>query len=260
MNAVYAYTQKDHHYKPLNENFVRLAKLSVKSSKKYYKTRFYCDEPSLQFFNENGIFFDEIIMVDDFVKDYPTVSSISKIYAMIHQTEPYLLLDFDTVLLEEITSPYTITYGHPEIQINNKYISLDTLLYTHNRYLEPFNNHIRKYFNDNELLKMDWLMYPSFCLVMVKAPLLIGEIYLNIFNTILKEDIAKIPSELVEQFLCHQKIVKYKVDYGFLSTDHYENGDHLDFNIMNIISKKYVHLNINNKKIKDELIYLENII
>jgi hypothetical protein len=29
---------------------------------------------------------------------------------------------------------------------------------------------------------------------------------------------------------------------------------------MDMISKKYVHLNINNKKINDEIIYLESII
>jgi hypothetical protein len=260
MIAVYAYTQKDHHYKPLNESFIRLARLSVKSAKKYYKTRFYCDEPSLQFFNENGIFFDEVIMVGDFVKDYPTISSISKIYAMMHQTEPYLLLDLDTVLLEKITSQHTITYGHPEIQINHKYISLDTLLYTYERYLNPFNSHIRRYFDDLDISKMDWLMYPSFCLVMVQSPLLIRDVYLDIFNRIPKQAIAKIPAELVEQFLCHQKLVVHKVDFAFFSNEHYIMDDMRPFNTIDTLSKKYLHLNINNKKIEEVLIYLETII
>lgn len=258
MIAVYAYTHKDHHYKPLNEDFFRLAKLSVKSSKKYYKTRFYCDEISLKLFNENEVFFDEVVMVSDFVKEYPTVSSISKIYAMMHQQEPYLLLDFDTILLEKISSTHTITYGHPEVQINEKYNGLDTMLYTFDRYIKPFNDHVRKYFTNDELLKIDWLTYPSFCIVMVKTPLIMKNIYDEIFNMLDKEVIKNITSELLEQFLSHQKVLKYKVDYGFLSRDHYENGDHVNFNVMNMITKKYVHLNINNSKIKDELIYLEN--
>jgi hypothetical protein len=178
----------------------------------------------------------------------------------MNQREPYVLLDFDVVLLEELIPIHTITYGHPEIQLNRKYVGLDTLLYTNNVYLNPFNEHIRKYFNNEDISKFDWLIYPSFCLVMVQNPILVSEIYKEIFNTISKEDMRKIPTELIEQFLCHQYVVKYKVDYGFLSTDHYINHENIEFNLMDMISKKYLHLNINNKKIHNEITYLESII
>jgi hypothetical protein len=260
MVAVYSYKMRYKHYKPLNDEFVRLAKLSVQSVKKYYKTKFYCDKESLTFFTDNGIFFDEVIILENDLHDHPTIFSISKIYAMMYETEPYLLLDFDVVLLEELHPSHTITYGHPEVQINQKYVGLDSLLFTYDHYIKPFNEHIRKYFNNEDLSKIDWLTYPSFCVVMVQNPHLISEIYKNIFDKLSNEDISKIPSELLEQFLCHQNIVKHKVDFGYLSYDHYENGDHVKFNMMNMLSKKYVHLNINNQKIKDELIYLEKII
>lgn len=260
MVAVYAYTQRLKHYKPLNDDFVRLAKLSVKSTKKHYKTKLYCDEQSLEFFNENDIFFDEVVMVNGLVDDYPTIFSFSKIFAMLHETEPYILLDFDVVLFEKLTPIHTITYGHPEVQINHRYIGLDTLLYTYDRYLKPFNDHIRKYFNDYDFSRIDWLMYPSFCLVMVQNPKLISEIYNDILNQIPKEDITNITSELFEQFLCHQKIVKHNVDYGFLSADHYNVNDNSELVLIDLLSKKYVHLNINSKKIKDEITYLETVI
>lgn len=258
MVAVYSYKMRYKHYKPLNDEFVRLAKLSVQSAKKYYKTKFYCDSESLKFFTDNGIFFDEVIILNDDPSDYPTVFSISKIYAMMRETEPYILLDFDVVLLEELKPSNTITYGHPEIQINHKYIGLDTLLFTFDHYIKPFNEHIRKYFNNEDLSKIDWLTYPSFCVVMVQNPILISEIYRDILKTLSKEDIANIPTELLEQFLCHQQIVNHKVDYGFLSLDHYINGG--DFNTIEILSKKYLHLNINDNKTTDVITYLEKII
>jgi hypothetical protein len=96
--------------------------------------------------------------------------------------------------------------------------------------------------------------------MMVKNPLLISRIYKNLFDKISLEDIERIPPTLLEQFLCHQEVIKNDVDFAFLSTDHYINGDGIEFNEMDMISKKYVHLNINNKKINDEIIYLESII
>jgi hypothetical protein len=260
MVAIYSFKKFDGHYKPINDDFLRLAKLSVKSAKKYYKTRFYSDQESFDFFTENGIIFDEFVLMGDFVNNFPSQVTISKIYAMMKETEPYIMLDFDVVLFEKLESKNTITYGHPEVEITYDYVGLDSLMYTYDYYLKPFNDHIRKYFNDDEILKMDWIRYPSFCVMMVKTPLLIRNIYKNIFNKISIEDIEIIPPMLLEQFLCHQEIVKNKTDFGFLSNNHYINGDEVIFNEMDMISKKYVHLNINNKKIKDEIIYLESII
>lgn len=260
MVAIYAFKKFEGHYKPLNDEFIRLAKLSVRSAKKYYKTKLYCDKESLDFFHKNGILFDEFVLMDDFVDKYPNQFSISKIYAMMREKEPYVMLDFDVVLFEILSPKYTITYGHPEVQINHKYVGLDTLLYTYDFYIKPFNSYIRKYYTDNDISKMDWLIYPSFCVVIVTNPALISEIYKTIFNLISLDDIEKIPPTLLEQFLCHQEIVKNKADFGFLSTDHYINGDNISFNKLDMISKKYAHLNINNKKINDELIYLESIV
>lgn len=260
MIAIYSYKKCVNHYKPLNDDFMRLARLSVKSAKKYYKTRFYCDQESYDLFSENGILFDEVVFMGDFVDKYPNQFSISKIHAMMYETEPYIMLDFDVVLFERLEPKNTVTYGHPEVQITHDYVGLDTLLYTYDFYIKPFNTYIRKYYTDNEILEMDWITYPSFCVIMVKNPLLVSEIYVEIFNKLSLEDIESIPPTLLEQFLCHQGLVKNKADFGFLSNEHYINGDDVEFNMLNMISKKYAHLNINNKKINDELIYLESII
>jgi replicative superfamily II helicase len=73
-----------------------------------------------------------------------------------------------------------------------------------------------------------------------------------------KEDIIKITPSLLEQFLSHQYVIKHKIDFGFVTHDQYYNPG--EFNSLELISKKYVHLHINNKMIIDELNYLEEII
>lgn len=258
MIAIFAFTIIPDHYKPLNEDFIRLARLSVKSAKKFYKTKIYCDAKSLMFFSEHGIFFDQVVKIDSFVDDYPDHYSISKIYAMMNETEPYILLDFDTVLFEKIESTHTITYGQPETDLSRKHINADAISFVYDFYVKPFDNHIKKYYNQYELGQFNWTLYPCFCLVMVKNPIIMQDIFKIIFNLISKEDIARITPSLLEQFLSHQYVIKHGVDFGFVTHDQYFNPG--DFNSLELISKKYAHLHINDKMIKDELNYLEEII
>lgn len=258
MTAIFAFKIVPNHYKPLNDDFIRLAKLSVKSAKKYYKTKFYCDNESLKFFTDNGILFDEVIIINDFIYDYENQYSITKIYAMMNEVEPYILLDFDVVLLEKLTPTHTITYGNREIEIDKRYINLEGLTWVYDFYVKPFKSHIKKYYNDEDLLKFDWVTYPSFCVVMVTNPLFMSKVFKTIFELISKEDIYRITPTLLEQFLSHQYVVKYNVDFGFVTEEQYYNNG--DFDPMKLLSNKYVHLHINKPLIKEEIKYLEEII
>lgn len=258
MTAIFAFKMINNHYKPINDNFIRLAKLSVNSAKKYYKTKIYCDIESINFFNSVHILFDEVVIINEFINDYQNQYSIAKIYAMMKETEPYILMDFDVVLLEKLVSPHTITYGHPEISINRNHINTDEIIWVHDFYVKPFNEHIRKYYNNDELSKINWTTYPSFCVVMVKNPLIMSNNFKTIFSLIGKEDINKITPTLLEQFLSHQYILKYNVDFGFITEHPYYNGD--KFDKLKLISNKYVHLHINKEMISDELNCLEEII
>jgi hypothetical protein len=93
---------------------------------------------------------------------------------------------------------------------------------------------------------------------MVTNPIIMRNIFKAIFDLIDKEDIIKITPSLLEQFLSHQYVIKHKIDFGFVTHDQYYNPG--EFNSLELISKKYVHLHINNKMIIDELNYLEEII
>ena len=261
MTAIFAFKIIDNHYKPINDDFIRLAKLSVKSAKKFYKTKIYCDVNSHDFFTQNNILFDEVVIIDEFIDDYPTQYSIPKIYAMIKETEPYILMDLDVVLFEKLESSRTITYGYPEINLNRKHVNMNIVTWAQDAYIKPFVNNIQKYYNQQELFAMNWAIYPCFCVVIVKNPMIMSTIFKTIFELIDKEDIHKITPTLLEQFLSHQYIIKYNVDFGFINENATDDTyDHDGFDKLKLISNKFLHLQTNKPSISDQLNFLEEII
>jgi hypothetical protein len=261
MTAIFAFKIIHNHYKPINDDFIRLAKLSVKSAKKFYKTKIYCDVNSHNFFTQNNIFFDEVVIINEFIDDYPGQYSIPKIYAMIKETEPYILMDLDVVLFEKLEPQWTITYGYPEINFNRKHVNIHTVTWAQDAYVTPFINNVQKYYTDQELSDMNWSTYPSFCVVIVKNPIIMSMIFKTIFKLIDKKDINEITPTLLEQFLSHQYIIKYNVDFGFISEDATDDMDNPDgFDKLRLISNKFVHLHINKPIINNQLNFLEEII
>jgi hypothetical protein len=239
MIAVYSFIKLHKYYKPINQDFIRLAKLSVESVSRFYKTKIYCDADSLQLFNGNQIYFDEVVIIDEFINNYKNHSSIAKIYAMMTETEPYISFDLDVVLFEKLTTTHTISYSHPEVAIDTD-TRLNELNWVNEKYRIPFNSHLTEFYTDTSYF--NWTLYPCFCVLYVNNPLLISSIYKDIFNRLPIETIEQIPPVLLEQFLCHQYVLKYKTDFGFLS----ENTPiDTEFSLLDLVSKKYLHININ---------------
>jgi len=261
MTAIFAFKIIHNHYKPINDDFIRLAKLSVKSAKKFYKTKIYCDLNSHIFFQQNNILFDEVIIINEFIDDYPTQFSIPKIYAMIKETEPYILMDLDVVLFEKLESIHTITYGYPEVNLNREHVDMHMVNWAQDAYIKPFVNNIKKYYNDQELTIMNWSIYPCFCVVIVKNPIIMSTIFKTIFKLIDNKDIHEITPTLLEQFLSHQYIIKYGIDFGFICKGATDNPHDLNsFDRLAFISNKFVHLHINKPIISEQLNFLEEII
>ena len=260
MTAIFAFKIIDNHYKPINDDFIRLTKLSVKSAKKFYKTKIYCDVNSHNFFTQNNILFDEVVIINEFIDDYPTQYSIPKIYAMIKETEPYILMDLDVVLFEKLESSRTITYGYPEINLNRN-VNLNDVTWAHDSYIKPFINNIQKYYSEQELSAMNWSIYPCFCVVIVKNPLIMSTIFKTLFKLIDIKDINEITPTLLEQFLSHQYIIKHNVDFGFISEEATDDTyDPNDFDKLKLISNKFLHLQTNKPTITNQLNFLEGII
>jgi hypothetical protein len=251
MIAVYSFKKLSKFYKPINQDFIRLAKLSVESVSRFYKTKLYCDAESVELFSNNDIHFDEVVIIDEFIKDYTIHTSIAKIYAMMVETEPYITFDFDIVLFEKLPITHTITYAHPEVLIDDT-SRLEELLWVSNKYLNPFNSYVKQYYTDTSYF--NWTTYPCFCIVSVNNPLLISSIYKDIFKKLPIDIIETIPPMLSEQFLCHQYILKNKTDFGFFGKN--LNIDS-NFTLLDLVSKKYLHININNPISKNIIKTLE---
>lgn len=213
MNALYCYKpilnvwSGEHiHYKPLNDNFWELARLSVKSSKKYYRTVFYTDEITAKQFNEHDIVFDEVI-IHDKLKDYNGLNySLPKIYAMMDQKDPYISLDFDSVLTMKPNLIQPITFGFYDADFTKPF-SLNELDWVRSSYMDPYTNNISKYYDIDFNRDVDWRKYPNFSFLGVKEPDLVRKCYEDFLSRVPLEVINETPPTTTEQFILYQYLL-----------------------------------------------------
>jgi hypothetical protein len=214
MKVIYSFKVFKNHYKPIDDTFFKVAAFSVASASKFYKTKLYCDESSKNLFTQKGIIFDEYEILHE-IKNYNGwLYCMPKIHAMIHEDEPYIHLDFDSLIFEKIYSSHTITYGYPEINLTNN-SSLEQMDYLNKYYINPYN----KYIVDRieKLVSTQWNLIPNHSFIMVKSPELVREIYTKILKDIPLNVFEMITPMLIEQFLLYMFLLKNKVDIGFLS-------------------------------------------
>ena len=229
MIALYSFKLSKTHYKPFDFNFFKVAKLSLEMSKKIYgKTKLVTDIKSHLFLKNNGIVFDEVIFLDE-ILNYKGIYSekhelswfnsfISKLYAMIYETEPYIMLDFDTVLLGKLPNKYDIGFAFPEIPS----ITINTLLVSSHvnntiEYVtETFKNN---YESTKHLLPDNFEIHetsPSNCAVIVNNPIIVSEIVLHIKNLFTDLEYVQLSPAFIEQFLFYNFLKYFKIDCGYI--------------------------------------------
>jgi hypothetical protein len=242
MRAIYCYKQiKNHHgihnhYKPLNDEFFKLAKKSIESVSKYYKTIFYTDTESYDLFTKRGLKFDEVVILD--ILEHSKIQSygLPKIYTMMNQYEPYILLDFDTIITSKLESEYEITYAYYEMDFT-KHFRSSNVRWILESYIEPFNNVLIKYYEKDFVNNFDWRRYPNTSTLMVKIPKFVRDSYNDLLNRVPLDVIESVPPTLHEQFLLQQYVINNSITYGtFL--DGYTD-------INNIKKEKIYHINTN---------------
>jgi len=243
MKVIYAFKDYNgYHYKPIDDRFFELARTSVNLANKFYKTEFYCDDNSRDLFDKHNVSFNSIHVLDSIENYNGPITSMSKILAMMEQEEPYMMLDFDTLIFQEIPRTHTIQYAYGEM--TNLHYN-DMMNYDMNEYLKHLNDfykvHYHKYkdkFPSN--FKLSDSFSPNHSVVMVENPVLIKQIYQEVFTIFSKEEIDSFSPMFLEQFLLFHYIHNLDVDFKFIQNDPFVNFSSKEESI-NIIKHKFLH-------------------
>lgn len=248
--AIYSYKIIDDYWKGQSDTFFELARLSVKLAKRQYKNVvFYTDRKTEKKFKEYGIVFDEVVYLNSLKDVNEHTYGLAKIYAMMEQYEPYVILDFDTLVFEPIETSHTITYGYKEGEPEN----IGGKEYINNYYLKPYQN-LRHKID----IPLDWLVFPNNSFVAVKNPFIVKNAYIKIMD-IMKDDLDNQNStvQFYEQCLLYNYLSHYKTDIGFL----YEFApfsEYLEkYDINTALSKKFIHLDFYFRQPKSEILIKE---
>jgi hypothetical protein len=241
MKVIYAFKQfKTEHYKPFDDTFFKLAKLSVGLAKKYYRTELYCDSESKILFEANGVYFDKVVVSDKIENYTGSLTSMAKIYAMMEQDESYIIADFDTLILQQLPQIHSIGFGYPEL-VN---MHINTLLeqtrpdayidYIEKYYKGPYELHKDKF---PSWFKVDPHTSPNNCLVMVRHPFLVKAIYDDILSKFTDEETDKTGPMFIEQFLLYHYLKNHALDVGYLENS-YINPTEINYSL---VSHRFLH-------------------
>lgn len=217
-NVIYSYKKINNHGKSISTEFIQLARLSVESSNRFYKTKLYCDTESKLFFESHQIPFNEIIVLDDLNNYNGSVFSIPKIISMMEETEPYIHLDFDTVILNKIKYKENICFGYPEVQIHPSF-NWKQIKYVYDAYITPFLKYTENKKELSETLLWNFDNIPNHGIMYVDNPSIIKNAYKEIlsdFGDIVndKKPIDGL-AQYIEQFSLKKYLEKNKISYGF---------------------------------------------
>lgn len=251
VKAIFAYKNLNRFWKPKDEYFWKLARLSVRAASKFYTTVLYSDSETKDLLREKGIKFDEYQSASEtFNLVTEHTYGLAKVCAMIDQTSPYITLDLDTVLLSKPYSSAHIMYGHKEIDmsVNKPIPDMKTdLEYLERYYGDSFDileqdNILVQYFG---IKSFDWRTYPSNSFMLVNSPELIKGVYEEILLK-LGHDLKIVPPkytvQFYEQFLFYNLLRKHNADIEFIynKPPGTTNLDNITLN--DILSFKYLHL------------------
>jgi len=251
MNVIYSFkTLKQKHYKPFDSTFFKIAKLSVDIAKKNYHTIFYGDSASIKLFETHGVVFDEVVYSKSIENYKGDLIGMIKIIAMLEQTEPYIISDFDSIIFKKLIQRHTIDFAYPELHNieNSDGWKLNTQNYLYEYYKKPWEKYGNRFLDYNGVPTKIPQHISNHSLVMVSHPMLVSEIYREILSKLSLNEQNQCHSMFIEQFLLTYYLYKLNVDYGYISASNPAN----DIISFKMLRHDFVHLiNFNT----DELIY-----
>lgn len=221
MNLIYTYKKtKMGHHKGFTDRGIDLMRLSVQSANKFYKTFVYCDVESSKLFKLNKIPFHKIVVVD-WLNDYDFPNwSLSKLETMLHQTEPYIHIDFDTIITKRFEPRIEdISWGYGEINLNQG----ERLTFESIEHLNLYYTTAKKY---EDYKSFDYSKIPNASVVIVNSVHPIGDIIVELKERIsgYKDNVSPQVNMFMEQFMFYQLIIsKNHLTHSFISDTSYND-------------------------------------
>ena len=197
-----------------DESFLELAELSIEQAKKHYCVHLIADNKTIEYFESTDLKFD-VVEESKSIENYNGKSyGVPKMLAMMEQNDPYIMLDFDSILLKDLPDVTDVTFGFPDVDFTKEAITEGMMNYCFNIYYNQKEiESIKKYLPENYYL--DWKKLPNSSLVMVPEPEIIKNIYSEILDTF-KDIIEDVSPMLTEQFLLAQYLRLQGHHYKFI--------------------------------------------
>jgi len=260
MRLIYSFkTFEQEYYKPLDSTFFKLAKLSVDIAKKNYHTVFYGDLMSIKLFELNNIYFDEVVHCESIENYKGDLIGMVKILAMMEQSEPYIISDFDSIIFKKLIQRHTIDFSYPELHNIEKSDGwvLNAKDYLYDFYKKPWDKYGSRFLNHNTIPGSIPMHISNHSVVMVSHPLLVTEIYREILSKLSITEQNQCHSMFIEQFLLTYYLDKLNVEYGYISD---KNPSHTEISF-EILRHDFIHLQNYNtdKDINKKITYLKKI-
>lgn len=243
MNAIYSYKYTPFGGKWFDKNLVNIARLSVIYANRFYNTILYCDVHIKEIMESHSIPFNKIVVLDEIENYKGMVYSIPKIYAMMHQSEPYIHLDFDTLVLNKLPLNSTITFAYPEVKLKPN-VTPTQLDYLNNTYFSIFKKYHKSL---PQTYNWDFGIIPNNSVIGVNLPSIVKTAYSEILGFMGDELITNMNPELglaqyIEQFSLYRILNENRIDSEFI----YDECNFMFNPINNSIYSNRTHYNNTN--------------
>jgi hypothetical protein len=133
------------------------------------------------------------------------------------QTEPYIHLDFDTIILRHLTFDKDVTFGYYD-EDYSPYTIIKYSPFVYNIYINSFENYVKNYYTPDEYLQWRWMKFPNNSLFAVNDYIFVSQSYSEILERL--KDVTLLPDpetnigQFIEQFLIVSYLDSNKKTYG----------------------------------------------
>jgi len=202
MEAIFPFKPLDRfrNYNKDKDLYFQIAELAVKSAKLFYKTRLITDTEGKEIFEERGIHFDTVEILDSIDNYTGNNIAFPKLYAMQTRKYPYIMLDFDSILHKPVPITKGTVYGHPEFDFTKALPGVDIMKYLYTTYIKDYYEKIEGKSSTVDS-SLEWFEFPSMSLFHTDVPNLVSDCIFTLIKDYGVDTLEITSPQLIEQFL-----------------------------------------------------------